>query len=446
MIRVAVPYLLLVLSVFAWGSEVATARAEVLTLDKALELALQNNLKVENAGLEVGKARDSVAAARTRRLPSFNLTVLESRDLNQESYEFKQGVFGTFPGIGPIPAKDTEIETHPDFTTIVAASVEQPLLQLYRINLNIGQRETKQAITRQELRAQRQSVANDVKQVYYRLLQTQGALKAINESIVFYRELNQLLVRYLAEGTILKSESLEAKTRLAKAEYDALTHRNDLATEKEKLNHLMGRDISVGFKVSPIPENTVYEVDLEAAQALAFQQRPEIKEANLKVQHAEYERRIKAAEYIPDLSLKASYYTPFNSELLPRNVASVGLFLRWEFYDWGRKRDNLAEKYKAVKQADNEVRQTKDSVIIEVNSQYRKLQESRVQLNVARLSQETAKENLRVAMDEYKQKTVLLKSVLQDETSLAESNRQYEDALLSFWKAKADFEKAIGEE
>lgn len=446
MIRSAVVRTLLALVVFAWCSEAATARAGVLTLDNALELAMQNNLKVENAGLEVGKAGDSVAAARTRRLPSFNLTVLEKRNLTEESYEFKQGVFGTYPGIGPIPANDTEIETHPGFTTIMEASLEQPLLQLYRINLNIEQRETKQAITRQELRAQRQRVANDVKQVYYKLLQTKGALRAIDESIVFYRNLDQLLERYLAEGTVLKSESLEAKTRLAKSEYDALTHRNDLATEKEKLNHLIGRDISVAFKVSPVPESTVYDVDLEAAQALALQQRPEIKEADLKVRHAEYDRRIKQSAYIPDLSFKASYYTPFNTELLPRNVASVGLFLRWEFFDWGRKRDKLAETYKAVKQADNAVRQTKDNVIIEVNHQYRKLQESRVRLKVARLSRDTAKEKLRVAMDQYKHKTVLLKSVLQDETSLAESNRQYEDALLSFWKAKADFEKAIGEE
>ena len=446
MIRSEVLRIFLALAVFAWCSEAATVKAEVLTLDNALELAMQHNLKVENAGLEVGKAGDSVAAARTRRLPSFNLTVLENKNLTSESYEFKQGVFGTFPGIGPIPANDIEIETHPGFSTIVAASLEQPLLQLYRINLNIEQRETKRAITRQELRAQRQSVANDVKQVYYKLLQTKGALRAIDESIVFYRELNTLIDRYLAQGTVLKSESLEAKTRLARAEYDALTHRNDLATEKEKLNHLMGRDISVAFNVSPVTESTVYEIDLEAAQALALQQRPEIKEADLKVRHAEYDRRIKQSAYFPDLSFKASYYTPFNTELLPRNVASVGLFLRWEFFDWGRKRDKLAETYKAVKQADNAVRQTKDNVIIEVNHQYRKLQESRVQLKVARLSRETAKEKLRVAMDQYKHKAVLLKSVLQDETSLAESNRQYEDALLSFWKAKADFEKAIGEE
>ena len=67
-------------------------------------------------------------------------------------------------------------------------------------------------------------------------------------------------------------------------------------------------------------------------------------------------------------------------------------------------------------------------------------------MRVARLSRETAREKLRVTMNQYKQQTVLLKNVLQADTSLAETNRQYEDALLSFWKAKADFEKALGEE
>jgi outer membrane protein len=446
MIRLVVLFSLLAWSVSAWGAEPPSAKAEVLTLDTALKVALRNNLKVQNAGLEVGKAEDDVAAARTRRLPSLHLDVLESRNLTRESYKFREGVFGDFPETGPIPPKDTEINTHPDFTTIVSASLEQPLLQLYRINLDIEQREVKQEMTEQNLRAERQSVANDVKQVYYKVLETESALKAIDESIVFYRELDQLVDRYLAEQTVLKPESLEVKTRLAKAEYDALTHRNDLATEKEKLNNLMGRDINTRFTVSEVPESSIYEMNLKAAQALAMKQRPEIQEANLKVKHAEYDRRIKQSEYIPDLSFKASYYSPFNVELLPQNVATVGLFLRWEFYDWGRKQDELAEKKKSIRQADNDVRNTTDNVMLEVNRQYRKLKEARSKLNVARLSRETAKEKLRVTMDEYKQHSVLLKQVLQDETSLTEANRQYENALLFFWKAKADFEKAIGEE
>jgi outer membrane protein TolC len=46
---------------------------EVLTLEMALELALQANRDIRNAGLEVQKAGDQLAAARTRRLPSMDL-------------------------------------------------------------------------------------------------------------------------------------------------------------------------------------------------------------------------------------------------------------------------------------------------------------------------------------------------------------------------------------
>ncbi|MCP4626714.1 MAG: TolC family protein [bacterium] len=446
MIRLVILCSVLALPVLAWCQEASSVQLELLTLDKALKLALQDNLKVKNAGLEVQKAQDDVAAIRTRRLPSLHLSVLESHNLTKEAYEFKEGVFGNFPATGPIPSEDTEIETHPGFTTILSASLDQPLSQLYRIDLNIQQREIQQAMTAEKLRSQRQSVANKVKQAYYGVLRSESALEATKEAIKFYLELDKLVDRYLKEQTVLKSESLEVKTRLAKAEYEALTQRNNQASQKEKLNNLLGRDIRTGFNVNPVPESTIFEVNLEAAQALAIEQRPEIREANLKVKHAEYARRIKQSEYIPDLSLRAAYYTPFNVELLPKNVAKVGLYLKWEFYDWGRKQNQLAEKSKTIRQANNDVQDSTDKVLIEVNNRFRKLQESRAQLRVARMSRETAREKQRITMNEYKQQTVLLKSVLQADTSLAETKRRYEDALLSFWKAKADFEKALGEE
>jgi outer membrane protein TolC len=41
---------------------------------------------------------------------------------------------------------------------------------------------------------------------------------------------------------------------------------------------------------------------------------------------------------------------------------------------------------------------------------------------------------------------VLLKDVLIAQTSLSNANYEYQEALLSFWTAKADFEKALGED
>jgi outer membrane protein TolC len=41
---------------------------------------------------------------------------------------------------------------------------------------------------------------------------------------------------------------------------------------------------------------------------------------------------------------------------------------------------------------------------------------------------------------------VLLSDVLQSQAFLAEATHEYQRALLAFWTAKAEFEKALGED
>jgi outer membrane protein TolC len=65
---------------------------------------------------------------------------------------------------------------------------------------------------------------------------------------------------------------------------------------------------------------------------------------------------------------------------------------------------------------------------------------------VARLAEDAAKENLRVSTGQYKFQTVMLSDVLKSQASLAETTNEYQRALLTFWTAKAEFEKALGED
>ncbi|MCB2187557.1 MAG: TolC family protein [Deltaproteobacteria bacterium] len=416
-----------------------------MSLEAALQLAYENNLKVQNASLEVQRASDAVDAATTKFFPSLHFDTTVNYNLTEQSYSFQKGTWGTYEGIGPIPRDDIDIETQSGFTTILSARLSQPLSQLYRIDLNVEQHRIKMEMAQEELRAQQQSVAKEVKDAYYQVLQKESALAATEESIVFYRELNRITQHYLQEQTVLETDQLEVKTRLAKAELQALSQGNELADEKERLNNLLGRDLTAPVSVVKVPEREAYEVDLPAAQALALEQRPEIGESKLKLLHAENSRSIKVAEYIPDLWFTASYDKLYDVELIPGDLATVGILFRWEFYDWGRKQSELAARKKDVQKAQNGIKQTTDQVLLQVNKIYRKLTEARARLKVAALSRDTARAKLRVTMQQYKQKAVLLDSLLQAESDVAEANRQYEDALLAFWKTKAAFEKALGE-
>jgi outer membrane protein TolC len=83
---------------------------------------------------------------------------------------------------------------------------------------------------------------------------------------------------------------------------------------------------------------------------------------------------------------------------------------------------------------------------LDVNSHFRKLDQSRQLLSVAQAAQAAANEKLREVNDKFRQSSVLLRDVLQQQAAVANANHDYEQALLAFWTAKAEFEKALGEE
>jgi outer membrane protein TolC len=85
-------------------------------------------------------------------------------------------------------------------------------------------------------------------------------------------------------------------------------------------------------------------------------------------------------------------------------------------------------------------------VLLDVDSSFRKLAESRALLAVAEAARAAANEKLREVNDKFRQSAVLLRDVLEQEAAVATANNEYEESLLAFWSAKASFEKALGEE
>jgi outer membrane protein TolC len=429
--------LLLPATIFrGWCQQVSLAPSEALTLEQAVALALRDNHSVREAELEEGKSGDALAATRTNRLPSIN-----AYSIATEQFFKPEGIGNVFPGVGPFFSVGVPRRPHASFAGLIL----QPLSQQYRLSLNVKQAKLTQDTQRERLRLVKQSTIDSVKQAYYGILQTQSALESIHEAITSYHELDHVTINNVTQGVSLRNASLEVKTRLAKAEYEEISLSNDLATEKEQLNDLLGRDVRTDFRLNPIPDVSGFPADLESARNRALEQRPEIREARLKIQQAEVDRRIKKTEYIPDVSA-GFFYIGFRNfdDIVPKHIANAGLAINWEVFDWGRKRDELAEKDKAIRQAQEQLREAEDRILIDVGDKFRKLQQTRQALIVAQLAEETAREDLHINTNKYKLTAALLSDVLQSQSSLAEANHQFQQALLGYWTSRAEFEKALG--
>lgn len=421
---------------------------ETLTLDEAIAIALKENPSIRNAELEKEKIDLAQNAYATRKLPAFKFTAFVSQPLTRMTFTFEKGQFGNFPETGPIPDKKTSIRSSMTPTALVTGQIQQPLSQLYGIDLNLKKFEIGRQLTDEQIRQKRQAIAAEVKSAYFQAMQTEGLLKSAEETVRLNREINRITEEFVKAGTALVPERMETETKLRQAEFEITTLRNRSISQKEQINYLLGRDVRVDFNVA-IPENhfCLGESDLENARKRALEQRPEIRQARLKIKQSDLDVKIKKSEYVPDVSLTASYLSPFSySSFLPKNILSVGVSVEWEVFDWGRKKRELAEKKLAVEQTGNSLREAENLILMEVGAKFRRLKETAEQLQIAQMSQKTALANLHVAVYRYEQQAILYKDILSVQTVFSQANTNYQNALITFWTAKAEFEKAIGEE
>ncbi len=435
--------LLLATPLAGWGQQTTPNSAEVLSLDEAINIALQNNRPLKSSRLNVEKGEDEIRSVRTSRLPSTHFYALVSQDMVKHETNLTSPFTGVFPGIGPFFSLSTPRRP----TAVFAAQVLQPISQQYRISLAIDAVKLARDDEQQKLRSQEQTLVNNVKQTYYGILQSESALESVRDEVKSYRELDRVTGEFVLQQVVLKSDHLQVQTRLAKAEYEALDLTNRLSTQKEQLNKLLGRDLLTDFSVGPVAEATIFEYDISSSRRRALEQRPELSEARLKIEQAKLDKRRKKSEYIPDVSVGFTSLSLRNfDEVVPKNIASVGVVMSWEPFDWGRKKRQLAEKSKTIEQAENSLKETEDQILIEVGDKFRRFQQTQQALRVARLNQDAEREALRVTRGRYKFEAALLTEVLQSQARLADANNQSQQALLSFWTAKAELEKALGQD
>ena len=423
----------------------ASVNCQTLSLEDAVIAAEANNRTILDAQLDKKKALEEVYVARTHRLPVFSVTALGSQPLSHLGLTLEKGSLGVYPTVGPIPGKTTTLENPLKFGGIFFSNIAEPLSQHYKIGLGIQLARVGAAAANQQIRSRRQSVANEVRRLYYGILQAESGEKSLKSTIDFLRQLEHDTDQDTLQRVALKSDALSVKAQLAEAEYQLLKLDDPLQTQKQQLNRLMGRDVETTFEVDPLSAADSSLPDLKEACAKALESRPEIRLAKLQLEKATLARRIASAERLPDISLSATSLVTVNlSSALPSNVSGVGVQMNWDVFDWGRKRKQVAEGRQAEEQASLQLKDAEALVIIDVSHRYRQLLEARKELEVASTMQSAARELVRVTANRYTQRQALLSDVLKAQSGLSESDHRFTQALLDVATVQADFEKAIG--
>src|ERR1700682_685834 len=418
----------------------------VLTLDEAVRLAQSNNRDLKVWGLDVGKQREALGEAKTHLYPRFDTSVLAAQLLTPIDFTIRKGQFGTFSGTGPIPGSNTDLQPPPRPIAIASVTATQPLTQLIRIHLSIADQRLKVDAAQLSFDERGQKLTDDVRQSYYQVLQSQIQYESQQSVVKYLEELLQLTDHRFNQQAALKADRLSVKAELAKATYQLTTIEDTLADSKDALNHLLGRGVQTEFSVEPVPATFPEQEDLSAARATALEHRPEGKLAANRVRQADLATKSEKTHYIPDIAIQASYFSPANINFLPQNIGSVGALLTWQPWDWGEKRHKVRQAALAEQQAALTVEDTREQILVDVDSNFRHLREARAHLAVTEALRDAETEKMRNQKEAYSQQSILLSDLLKQQSSLADAESQYHQAVLAYWSARADFQKTLGEE
>ena len=418
-----------------------------LTLEQAVEFAVANNSSLKTASLETQRAADDLAANRTRRFANTQILGLGAQLVTKPSVTFPAGSLGVYSATGPIPSTNQKIEIARKPAGTLDMSIAQPLSTQYQLHLRLKALELGVQATRQDQQKTRLEVVDQVRRAFYTVVEAQSALDSLQASLPYYQESNRLALENRRKEAILESDLLNAHTQFLKIQ-NAISDASDrVASTSEQLNDLMGRDVHMQFRVAPIGDADTDLATPASMEVRALQSRPDVKKAKLQVQQADYDARAKKAEYIPDVSVAFDYYTTANFEnVLPSNIGTVGLSLRWEPWDWGRKRKEYEEKRAKEEQAKVGVDATERAVVLEVRNASRLLENARRQLTLSDASERAAQQKLKEVQEKVRREAALSRDLFEAQSDLASADSQQQQALSAFWKARADLRKVIGEE
>jgi outer membrane protein TolC len=292
-----------------------------------------------------------------------------------------------------------------------------------------------------------EATVNDViyqtKSAYYNLLYACENRLVAQDSVDKYQIFYNQAKAYYKSGTNPKVDVTIAQTNLSNAKLKLIQAENSVNLAMAQLNNVMGvpyierYDIKERLEFNPI--NLTFEKAIEIAQ----NSRPELKLAQIKVEGVNQTVKLTKKSYFPTVSFEAQYQR--GGKTWNSNYGfNIGGYLTFPTVNAMLVRNEIKEaKYLYSKELAN-AKNTMNSIYLEIQTAYLKVEEKRNQLPVAVIQVKQAKENYELSFGRYRVGEGSPTELKDAENTYEEAQLTYYNSLYEYNCAKAELEKSIG--
>ena len=261
-------------------------------------------------------------------------------------------------------------------------------------------------------------------------------------------QLDMMTVRFKG-GSVLKSDILSLKVRLAEAKKNMVESKNTFATTLTALATLLGHTPGHSFSLDPDPDSTcavTFPVSIDQAWALALEKRPELHRAEQQIDMARTAVSLAASGYRPRVDLQARWY--MDSDDLSYNRSNdnytAGLNVAWNLFDGFATRAQIAEARHELERALEARKKIRMQIYQDVKQAYLQHENAQQRLLVARSSVEMAEASLHIVKKRYNGGAEPVTRYLEAELDRTRAGINKAAAFYDGKTAKIEIARAIG--
>ena len=273
---------------------VATANAqEVLTLQSAVKIALENNYEIKIATNNLTIEKTNVTIGNAGMLPTVSANVVDNNSIQNSSQTRQDGT-------------KTKLDNAKSNSLTYGVGLDWTIFDGMRMFAKLDQLKELQKLGEAQLKLTVITRISEVTAAYYDLVQQQQQLAALDTTIVISKQRLTLAQNRFIIGKASKLEVLNAQVDLNTDQVTLLRQKELYTNSKILLNQLLARDLTTDFKVID-----QLEVDasllLPELRALAEKQNPQLEAQIINKRIAElFLKQIKAARY-PTVKVNTAY-------------------------------------------------------------------------------------------------------------------------------------------
>lgn len=438
---------------------------EILTLDKALEIAGKNSPSIRSSLLNLERSQQSLKAQNAALKSQFSLNLTPFSYSKNRSFDNLQSIwntntntqsFGTFTVSQPILLTDGTISlinrfgwqknisefnqnrVDKSFSNNLYLSFTQPLFTYNRTKLNLKQLELDLEDAQLSYAMQKLNLEKQVTQLFYNVYQAQMKLSISQDEFANTQKSYEITQNKVTAGIAAKEELYQAELNFATSKSAVENARVSLEDAKDQFKQYIGMDISTEITVMADVKINPVAVDLNKAIENGEKSRMELRQREIDVDNAQFTLiQTKALnEFRGDLSfsvgiigdnenLKNIYDTPTNN---PKFSVAFNV----PIFDWGEKKARIKAQEAVIENSKLTLDQLRTQIKVDIRSVYRNLQNLVNQIDIADQNVKNAQLTYEINLERYTNGDLTSMDLNLFQTQLSNNKMSYAQALIDY--------------